>query len=90
MSALGLISRRSNHAIVLSLIFAFAADAYGLVSIPYTREAFPVQCSPGNCFYVDAVNGSDANNGTTLQTAWQQQHGIRHLSGEKMHGRRDL
>src|SRR5690242_5037689 len=65
-------SARTNTAkFFLPLILAFATDACALVSIPYTRAAFPVQCVPGNCFYVDGVNGSDSNDGTTLQTAWK-------------------
>jgi hypothetical protein len=65
-------SARANRAILfLSLVLAFSADAWAQVSIPYTRAALPVQCLPGACYYVDAVNGSDANAGTSLQQAFQ-------------------
>ncbi len=50
---------------------AAAVPCAALVDIPFTREALPVRCLPGNCYYVDGINGSDANDGTTLQRAWQ-------------------
>ena len=71
MGGWGHASARANRAIFLPLVLAFVTDAWALVSIPYTRERFPVQCQPGNCFYVDAVNGSDASDGTTRGTAWK-------------------
>lgn len=58
-------------AIVGALLVGAAGTCHALVSIPYTREALPVQCVLGNCFYVDGVNGSDANDGTSLQSAWR-------------------
>lgn len=72
MGSRGNASARANRAILfLALVLAFAANAWAQVSIPYTRALFPVQCQPGNCYYVDGVNGSDNNDGTTLQTAWK-------------------
>lgn len=52
-------------------MLAATGNCLGVVEIPYTRQSLPVRCEPGNCFYVDGVNGSDSSDGTTLQNAWK-------------------